>query len=30
LQYLDLADGRWSPMFVRRGFEVTGTWEPGR
>jgi arabinofuranosyltransferase len=30
LQYLDLADGRWSPVFVRRGFEVGGTWEPRR
>jgi len=24
LKYLELSDGRWSPIFVRRGFEVTG------
>jgi arabinofuranosyltransferase len=30
LQYLDLADGRWSPVFVRRGFEVSGAREPGQ
>jgi len=27
LQYLDLADGRWSPVFVRHGFEVSGARE---
>jgi hypothetical protein len=26
LLYLELSDGRWSPMFVRRTFEVMGTW----
>lgn len=30
LRYLDLADGRWSPVFVRRGFALSGTWEPER
>jgi hypothetical protein len=30
LRYLDLADGRWSPVFVRRGFVVSGTWEPAQ
>ena len=29
LRYLDLTDGRWSPVFVRRGFVVSGAWEPG-
>lgn len=27
LQYLDLADGRWSPVFVREGLEIPRTWE---
>lgn len=28
LRYLDLEDGRWSPVFVRRGFVVSGILEP--
>ena len=30
LRYLDLADGSWSPVFVRRGFVVSGAWDPGQ
>lgn len=30
LQYLDLSDGRWSPVFVRKGLEIDGVWEPGQ
>jgi len=28
LQYLHLADGRWSPVYIRRGFDVDESREP--
>ena len=28
LQYLELADGRWSPVFVREGFALERVWKP--
>jgi arabinofuranosyltransferase len=28
LRYLNLSDGRWSPVFVREGFEIRGAWKP--
>ena len=28
LQYLELTDGRWSPVFVREGFALERVWKP--
>jgi arabinofuranosyltransferase len=30
LRYLDLSDGRWSPVFVRAGFDIGDSWKSER